>query len=156
MDDPNLGDDSWSSHVTTLNGNVARSATQSKFGGYSMHVADASSDYLTIADSTDFTFGTGDFTIDTWYYFVTSPVSTGDDCYVMNMGSRNGTNNVTALAVTNIASNDRFQFWADVGGTVNAVVLNGTTNLSTNTWYHVAVIRNGNTFSLYVNGSLET
>jgi hypothetical protein len=54
-------------HVVTLNGNAARSATQSKFGGYSA-AFDGTTDYLSMATSSDFDVFGGDFTYELWFY----------------------------------------------------------------------------------------
>lgn len=65
MDDTGLTD--MKGHAVTLGGNAARSATQSKFGGYSAKF-DGNNDYLSVASSADFAFGTGDFTVEGWLY----------------------------------------------------------------------------------------
>lgn len=69
MDDAGLTDSSASPKAVTLNGNAARSNTQSKFGGYSA-VLDGSGDFLSFADSSDWDIGTQDFTFDFWVWFV--------------------------------------------------------------------------------------
>lgn len=56
-------DDSASSHSVTANGNAQIDTAQSVFGGASA-LFDGSGDYLSIADSDDWDFGTGDFTIE--------------------------------------------------------------------------------------------
>lgn len=59
MDDTGLTD--LKGHTVTLNGNVARSATQSKFGGYSA-AFDGSGDYLSVPQL----IGSVAFTIEAW------------------------------------------------------------------------------------------
>jgi hypothetical protein len=54
-------------HTITVNGNTQISTAQSKFGGSSAAV-DGAGDYLSIASTSDFGFGTGDFTIEGWFY----------------------------------------------------------------------------------------
>jgi len=44
----------------------------------------------------------------------------------------------------------------DTTTTAWEVTLTSTTSVSSNTWYHLAVVRSGNTFSLYVNGVSES
>ena len=69
-DDANDGtsivDSSSSPHTLTRNGALHKTA-YSKFGGSSLFF-DGSNDSLTT--TTSFTFGTGDFTVDYWTYFV--------------------------------------------------------------------------------------
>ena len=48
-------------------GNAQISTAQSKFGGSSIYF-DGTGDYLTIPASDGFNFGTGDFTVELWYY----------------------------------------------------------------------------------------
>src|SRR3990167_1626483 len=52
----------------TCNGNAQIDTAQSKFGGASI-LFDGTGDYLSIPDSDDFHFGTGDFTIEFWIRF---------------------------------------------------------------------------------------
>ena len=62
-------DSSANNHVITPYGNVSHSLDQKKFGDTSMYFGGAAADYLTIPDSTDWVFGAGDFTIDSWVRF---------------------------------------------------------------------------------------
>src|SRR3990167_7227024 len=61
-------DNSISSHVTTANGNAQIDTAQSKFGGAS-GLFDGTGDYLSVPNSDDWDFGTGDFTVDMWLRF---------------------------------------------------------------------------------------
>ena len=49
----------------TANGNVAHSTAQNKYGNSSIYF-DGNGDYLIDPASSDFNFGTGDFTIEAW------------------------------------------------------------------------------------------
>lgn len=64
MDDSNLLD--LKGKTVSFVGGAARSATQSKFGGYSAYF-DGNGDYLTVPDSADFSLG-NTFTIECWFY----------------------------------------------------------------------------------------
>ena len=61
----NDGDESDSNHAVTVNGNpqINNTAKFSQAGYF-----DGTGDYLEIADSDDWNFGTGNFTIDFWSY----------------------------------------------------------------------------------------
>ena len=59
--------DSATSKTVTANGNVTQTTAQYKFGSKSA-VFNGSTDYLSLADSDDWNFGTGDFTIEAWIY----------------------------------------------------------------------------------------
>ena len=64
----NQVDASSSARTITEVGNVTSAAfTPYHPGGYSTYF-DGSGDYLNVTNSTDFDFGTGDFTVEGWYY----------------------------------------------------------------------------------------
>ena len=67
------GDQSDSNHTVTVNGNPKLNTTTKKLGASSMYF-DGVGDYLTIPDSTDFTFGNDAFTVDFWMYHEVSDV----------------------------------------------------------------------------------
>jgi hypothetical protein len=58
-------DSSPTAHTVTRSGDAKISTTQSQFGGASAYF-DGTGDYLTVANSEAFNFGSGDFTIDCW------------------------------------------------------------------------------------------
>ena len=111
-----------------------------------------STQYLSATTSTTWLVGGGDFTIEAWIYL------TGY--------SANYTGIYGASIATNQATGSNFQGWQfNVGGTVNSWTSLGFTvnpglatqsasfSFSLNTWYHVAVAKNGSTTTLFVNGN---
>ena len=60
-------DVSNSGHSPVFKGNSKISAGRSKYGGTSCYF-DGNGDYLTVADSEDWSFGTGDFTVEFWIW----------------------------------------------------------------------------------------
>lgn len=100
------------------------------------------SQYLSLASNAAFAFGTGDFTIEGWFYFNTAPgAGTADyDIFDNSAAGQFG----FALANTGIIP---FTSFGAAIGTFNYT-------WSTNIWYHIAVVRSGTTLSCYVNGSL--
>ena len=60
-------DISNSNHSLVFGGDAKISAGKSKYGGTSCYF-DGKGDYLTVADSEDWNFGTGDFTIEFWVW----------------------------------------------------------------------------------------
>lgn len=137
----NFVDSSYGNHIVTANGNVQFDTAQSKFGSASC-VFDGNGDYLTFPDSEDWNFGNRDFTIDFWVRF-----------NVLDNSAfwRNWTNGSNFLSF----------YWAGNwylqkgGGT--EFVLSWPDILSTNTWYHIALVRSGNNYYVFRDGvSLET
>lgn len=141
MDDVGLTD--AKGHVVTLNGNVARSAAQSKFGGYSAYF-DGAGDFLYPVNSgPDFAFGTGDFTVEMWVYLPSLGVVRS--LYDGRPTSTNGLYVYTYVSATNT-----------IGFLVSSVArITGTTALAAMTWYHVALCRSGTSTKLFLNGVQE-
>jgi len=119
--------------------------SQSKFGGSSLFL-DGTGDYLTLADSDDWYFGTGDFTIDFWVRFNSLPANAQQHHFFGQY--INGTNNFY-LGLYNSAGIYYYNF-SNNGSTV-AWLSSGIT--STNTWYHIAVVRRSGTTTIYTQGS---
>jgi len=135
------GDQSNSQHTITVNGNPDLYAT-GKFGG-SMYF-DGTGDYLTIPDSSDWYFGSGDFTIDFWVEFVSSTSS----CDIV--GQIQDGNNFWKIY---LASDSTLRFLTTVGGVDQIIYGNSAHGMVIDTWYHICVVRNGTAFTTYVNGA---
>lgn len=138
----NDGDKSTSEHAVTVNGNPQITDT-AKFGQAA--VFDGVGDYLSIPDSEDWSFGGGDFTIDTWIK--------RDRSNVLEVFS--GQSNVNGGIVSTLFQFDavntlRFRFF---GSTEINVVSSRT--IADLYWHHVAVARDGNILRLFIDGSLE-
>ena len=63
--DADFVDSSRAGHAVTQEGNAKLENTEKKFGDTSAYF-DGSGDYLKFSDSSDWDFGTGDFTVDFW------------------------------------------------------------------------------------------
>ena len=123
-------------------GNAQISTTQSKFGGASLYL-DGSGDYLvSAATNLPFTFGTGDFTIECWIY--PASVSSGTITIVSNRFDA-GADTVLIFAFG--TTNGLFFH------TQATAVINSATNLTANTWQHVALCRASGTVRIFLNGN---
>lgn len=131
--------------VTSYDG-ASIDTSQSEFGGASGKFVVSSSQYLSIPDSADWAFGTGDFTIDFWVrfnslsttqYFWNQYVDVNDR---IGFGWQVGTG--------------KFEFYVVSGGSVTIdFTSNGSLGLSTNTWYHIAIVRSGNSWYMFLDGT---
>lgn len=143
-------DTSIGSHPISANGNAHIATDQSKFGGSSIYF-DGSGDFLSIPDSTDWDFGAGDFTIDFW--------------------TRINGDQADFAGILSGASGDPWVGWTILwgyagGGSTNKISLvsnaSGTwqwdltasTTVPIQNWTHVALVRKGNTLTLYQNGTV--
>ena len=105
-----------------------------------------------IAPSDDFAVGTGDFTLECWYY--RSGLGTHDDA-VGNI-----------IMMTGNTPNDQNGIWlADAQGKLEGRVhygsgswnldITSSTTMSADTWYHVAMSRSGSAVKIFIDGALE-
>ena len=134
-------DSSTSGKTMTANGNAQISTAQSKFGG-SAAFFDGTTDYLSTGDSADYAFGSGDFTIDAWIRLGATGIN---HAIAAQIDEATAPDTQWEFLVT---SGNKLQFFSNVSG----ITLTGNTSLSANTWYHAAIVRSGNNFTLYLDG----
>ena len=129
-------------HAITTVGNTNHSTTQKKIGDTSIYF-DGTGDYLTVADSADWDFGTGDFTVEFWGYNLggsdSNVVMFGDNTYKLTVGYIH-----TSTLVTYISSNG--SSW-DLANAVSMGTFPSTS------WVHYALVRNGTSFKTYRDGT---
>ena len=135
---------------TIVNNGGATVSTSNPFNFGSVQF-DGSNDYLSIAGSNDFDFGTGDFTIEGFFYKTTT--TTNQTLLCSSRYYTSGNNGNWILRITN-ASNIAF---ASYDGTGNAEYTEFSASTSVDTWYHFALVRSGtgsNQTKFYLNGTL--
>jgi hypothetical protein len=132
-------DNTMMNNIETV-GDAKISTTQSKFGGSSMYF-DGTGDCLLAPSSPNFDFGTSNFTIEMW----------------INFANVNSTWQAVISRAYTIAGgwrlykydgNNQLSWYA---GPTNPIITTGST-LASNTWGHVAVVRNSGTLTIYING----
>ena len=132
-----------SGHAVTANGDAKISTTTSKFGGSSAYF-DGSGDSLSIPASSDFNIDS-DFTFDFWFK---SNSTTRYTSFFSNEGSGGGwtllMNNANAYA-------GDIAFYGNGGTPVPLVTSTGGYN--DGNFHHVALVRNGSNWQIYVDGT---
>jgi len=131
--------------VLARTGTPVISTAQSRFGEAS--IAALSTGYFGGSDP-DFAFGTGDFTIECWLYWVTASGATQPGAFQVCTT----TGGVQASAVNNIAllcnSGSTYAIYANSRSMASAAVI------ATGVWAHTAIVRTAGVITLYVNGAV--
>ncbi len=127
----------------TANGDAQIDTAQSKFGGAS-GLFDGTGDSLTTPDHDDFHLANGDWTMEFWVRF--NAIGTS----VNLVSQHQDANNWMDIWVGESGSN---LYFAHKAGGVMTARFSASTSFSPNTWYHIAIERNGNTPRIAVNGT---
>ena len=142
-------DKSQSVKTITLNGDVKSSTTQTKYLSSSIYF-DGTGDYLTLSADAGLHIDAIDFTFEFWIYPM--DVSVTESIFVRRASA-------TARGmVSNINGSSANKFTVLFGDTDNAaweVTLTTTSNLTSQNWHHIAIVRSGNNFYLYLDGTQE-
>lgn len=137
--DTDFSDSSLSGHSPTLTNTPTIDTGVKVFGAGSMKFLRASSQYVTYPDSADWDFGTSDFTVDFRIRFISLP---------------GGTHRFWEIGAYN---NKGVAMWLDSNATMYVGIDNAFPTFawspSIDTWYHVALVRNGTDLKAFVNGT---
>jgi hypothetical protein len=140
-------DTSGNNIAVTRTGNV----TQGSFSPFSpagwSNYFDGSGDSLTAPAGSAFAYGTGDFTIEGWFYQLTA-LAYGATLYAQTVS---GTNYILITAGANSATPaNNLVFHFNTSGA--ATFLTSTNQFQLNQWNHFAVVRQSGVAYLYING----
>jgi hypothetical protein len=140
-------DGSTNNFFITRNGNTTQGSFSpfSQAPGYWSNYFNGSS-YLSIANDANLNLGSSNFTIEFWVY---APSSTGPNAIISKGNTSSLGSDAWSVEWTNTTGtlgygNGAFNSWA-------SPIVTGTVTL--NAWNHVAVVRNGTTHTLYINGT---
>ncbi|HEY0089411.1 MAG TPA: LamG domain-containing protein [Candidatus Lokiarchaeia archaeon] len=133
--------DSATGKTVTPHGTMQIDTAQSKFGGASA-LFDGDSDYLTLADSDDWNFGTYDWTLEG---FIRPNGSVGTSFLFSQYIDANNRLDFSLNATY-------FVFMASKSSTVYAYYLGDSTAITANNLHHFAFVRFGSNFYIYLNG----
>jgi len=136
---PNIVDKAQKSNMTLV-GDTTGSNTQQLFSSSTVKF-DGTGDYLVVSSSsTDYGYGTGDFTIELWVYFNSV---TATQTVVSNLTSASSTNPHLYLLNTD----SKIKYYDGGGDRITSSAL------SANTWYHVALSRASGSTKLFIDGT---
>lgn len=135
-------DSSGTPKTATVYGAAAISTTQSKFSGASLRTTGTSGVMFPSSGLID--MGAGDFTIE----FFVRVDALGNYTLVNNYGSSAATSNFVIQAT----STGVLQAYIFVGSASVGACFTSAATLAANTWQHIAYVRNGSAFALYVEG----
>ncbi len=133
------------------------STSEKKYGTGSISFGSVvgNDNYLLAPATPNLEFGSGDFTIEFWWY----PISTARQA--LYHGSF-GVDWSIGIDYSSVSTNQKIGIWASSNGTswnlINADSGGngiGTTTITQNAWNHIAYVRNGTTWMLFVNGNRD-
>ena len=114
-------------------------------GSGSSIVFDGVDDYVTGSNSSNFAFGTGDFTVSYWMY-VNAFSGTGTPTFVDLRNNPTG----TGPGYSDYIDTNKFKLYIN-----NTTVYTSTGSIATGTWYNISATRQSTTISVYFNGVLD-
>ena len=129
----------------------ANAINGSVFFGRNGTSAVASGNWLTAYSADDFKFGTGDFTIEYWFYFDGVSGSNSGSFQISN--TPGGINNANGASTGGLALNYENGCVKGIG---NNGWFNGSNSVSVGTWNHVAMVRYSGTLQIFTNGLADT
>ena len=121
------------------------SSTQKKFGATSIYVADG----IELSSSDGFNMGTGDFTMEAWFYFTDFSQS-----YALfdQWDSSGSTRHQIWMGKTSSGTAGRLSWY--YAGT--SVFHSANPAVSTGAWTHIALVRHSGTLKIYINGTADS
>ena len=131
--------------VTFAAGSAQLDTSQKKFGSASLSVATTGGGYVSVPDSADWNFGTGAFTIDFWVRRAAN--WSASTRYMIYQASGSG-----YIAVVYVNGNTCF-IATNPDTAAYLIYLRFAWAPSDATWHHVTVVRSGNTWYIFIDGT---
>jgi hypothetical protein len=128
----------------------------SPYGGSITFPGGAGGNYpaaIGIPNGTDFSFGTGDFTIEYYYKWTSDPSSLVGSISLLSIGAAASQNGYTWAVKMGYSPTARMNVMS--GGFVGGTTLLAGVGLGVGTWYHLALVRESGVIKGYLNGVLD-
>ena len=142
-------DDGITSHVFTQVGTATLDTSVKKFKSSSLFL-DGNSDIITTPGTADLNLQASDFTLEAQINFSSLPTA-GNQYIIIQNREDGGANDAWRLSVNNSAGTYQVTFLDS-----SAIGVTFSVNIgfvpSTSTWYHLALVRNGSTFEVFLDG----
>ena len=135
---------SGTNKTLTANGNAGVGYENPSYYGSALSF-DGSGDYLDAGSSSDFDFGSGDFTVEFWQNANSFSSSPG-------LGIWDNTNNQRSWLIYNGSTNGLARFYVSTDGSSSVNANTTQPIIPTNQWTHFCMERNGSNLLGYVNG----
>jgi len=127
------------------NGTLTNGPTFSGIGKQASIVFDGVDDFVTGSNSSNFAFGTGDFTVSYWIY-INAFSGTGTPIFVDLRNTTSG----TGPGYSDYIQLNKFKLYWSAADRYTS-----TGSIATGSWYNIAVTRQSTTLSVYFNGVLD-
>lgn len=138
-------DMSSSAHTVTAEGSAEVDTANPRFGSGAL-ILNGTNSWLTVPDSDDWHFGTGDFTIEMSVYF--SSLAGNQEFFAQRTSST-----VPPILFYRIGSGiNIYLSFNNSSFAANPTISSGSV-LTVDTWYDIALVRNGSNFKFYIDGS---
>ena len=116
---------------------------------------DGYNDKVSIPDTADFEFGSGDFTIEAWVKQTNTAGSGASSHTIVNKWHNTSNAKEWILRIDNGTGSNVLQWLQTTNGSSNQFTT-GNTTINTGSWYHVAVVGHSGTIKLFVNGTQQS
>jgi hypothetical protein len=140
-------DSSTNNFTITRNGNTSQ-GTFAPFGSNWGNYFDGTGDWLSSPTNSAFEFGSGNFTIEYWFYVDRIPSGSA-----VGLLSKRADESIYAPFNMFLSAGGVLNLYMSTSGSNWEVGPLSTTALATGTWYHVAVTRSSNTVYMFLNGT---
>ena len=138
---------------TVSGGKVATSGVRKEVGPNTLEIIkksgcvsfDGVGDYITIGNNSDYDFGSGEFTMECWFY---SKADASTHYTLVSKGT--GTASTSSWHWT---LSDKVFFYFYYGGSTQTVEQPATSPFTPFRWNHCVVVRDSNTLRMYINGT---